>query len=120
LPNGLQVNVCSLAGIVLLKLFSWNDRKERDKDITDIKIILHHYLELQDLEEYGLYTHVLDLYDPEDVNNYQSLVAARIVGNKISDMLQQAPEVKQRIASILLLRLDSHWQAINDGLNDNE
>ncbi len=120
LDNGQSVNVCPLEGIVLLKLFSWNDRKERDKDITDIQTILHHYLELMDLEEYGRYTNVLDLYDTEDADNYQSLVGARIAGRKIRDMLMPAPAINQRVQSILLLRLDSLWQAIRDGMNDIE
>jgi predicted nucleotidyltransferase len=120
LENGQSVNVCPLEGIVLLKLFSWSDRKERDKDITDIQTILHHYLELMDLEEYGRYTNVLDLYDTEDADNYQSLVGARIAGRKIRDMLMPAPEINQRVQSILLLRLDRLWQAIRDGMNDVE
>lgn len=120
LGNGQAVNVCSLEGIVLLKLFSWNDRKERDKDITDIQTILHHYLELLDLEEYGRYTDVLELYDTDDADNYQSLVGARIAGRKIKDMLADAPEIRQRIQLILLLRLDMVWQAIRDGMNDED
>lgn len=119
LDNGQAVNVCSLEGIILLKLFSWNDRKERDKDITDIETILHHYLELLDLEEYGRYTDVLELYDTEDADNYQNLVGARIAGRKIGEMLRDAPEIRQRIQMILLLRLNMLWQAIRDGMNDD-
>jgi predicted nucleotidyltransferase len=120
LDNGQAVNVCSLEGIILLKLFSWNDRKERDKDITDIETILRHYLELLDLEEYGRYANVLELYDTDDADNYQSLVGARIAGQKIRDMLKDASEIRQRIQMILLLRLDMLWQAIRDGMNDEE
>jgi predicted nucleotidyltransferase len=118
LHNGKNVNVCSLEGIILLKLFSWSDRKERDKDITDIETILHHYLELLDLEEYGRYSSVLDLYDTEDADNYQRQVGARIAGRKMAAMLKNTPEIAQRIKTILLLRLDMYWQAMRDGMND--
>lgn len=118
LTNGKLVNVCTLEGIIVLKLFAWADRKERDKDITDIETILRHYLELMDLEEYGQYTDVLELYDTDDADNYQSLVAARIVGRKIKNIMDSAPERKQQLQLILLLRLDMLWQAIRDGMLD--
>jgi hypothetical protein len=95
-------------------------KRERDKDITDIQTILYHYLELLDLEEYGRYIDVLDLYDTDDADNYQSLVGARIAGRKIRDMLAKAPEINQRVKLILLLRLDRLWQAIRDGMNDDQ
>ena len=41
--GGTRISSASLPGYVLLKLFAWNDRPERTKDLQDIWHILEHY-----------------------------------------------------------------------------
>jgi hypothetical protein len=44
LQEGLQVKVASLAGLTILKLFAWGDRRLRDnKDAVDLQTLMRGY-----------------------------------------------------------------------------
>ena len=64
--------VCSLPGIVILKLIAYDDRpQERQKDIEDVRLILHHYFHLETDEIYSIHN---DLFGEAEIEN----IAARV------------------------------------------
>lgn len=61
-PNSLEINVASAAGIVLLKLLAWEDRKlSTTKDAEDLYFLLRHYIDLGN--QAHLETNHVDLFD---------------------------------------------------------
>jgi predicted nucleotidyltransferase len=117
LLDGISINVCSLEGIVLLKLIAYDDRPDRTKDISDIEHIIKVYFDLFDDTVYSEYFDVMELYDTE-TGNYLELVSARVIGRKIKDLLTNSPDVKNRMEIILNKRPTDIWQAILSGLWD--
>lgn len=115
--DGISIHVCSLEGIVLLKLIAHDDRPSRTKDISDIEHIIKVYFELFDDVIYNDYFDVMDLYDI-GVGNYLELVAARVIGRKMRDLLSNSPEVNSRIEIILNNRPADTWQAMLSGVQD--
>ena len=87
--------VCTLPGIVILKLLAWHDRPEaRRDDIKDISDILHHFF---------------DMYDEDIWNNHSELfnneadlkwIAARVMGREIKKVTLQNEKLHQRIMEI--------------------
>jgi predicted nucleotidyltransferase len=114
--EGLSLNVCSVEGLIMLKLIANHDNPTRTKDITDIEHFLKIYFELNSNEVYTSYMDVMDLYDT-NVYEYLQLVAARIIGRKMKAMLQE-PADPAYIISILASRPVLTWQAMLDGMND--
>lgn len=112
-----RINVCSLESIVLLKLIAHDDRPSRTKDISDIEHIIKVYFDLFDNVIYEDYFDVMDFYDI-GVGSYLELVAARVIGQKMRDLLSNSPEVKSRIETILNNRPADTWQAMLSGLKD--
>lgn len=89
--------VCSLAGVVILKLIAYDDRPEvRQKDITDINQIINNYFEIEsDL----IYEHHNDLFD--DQNTDLLLLAARVLGRQMKQIIANSPELEERIIRVL-------------------
>jgi predicted nucleotidyltransferase len=88
--------VCTLAGIIVLKLIAWDDRPEvRRDDILDISDILHHFFAMNDDmiwdEHNDLFTEDPDLL----------LVAARVVGRLIKKIVDRNDKLRERITQIL-------------------
>ena len=110
------LNVCSLEGIILLKLISNDDKPGRSKDIADIEHIIQVYFELNDTDIYMDYGDVMDLYETQE-RNYMALISARVLGRKMRDVLYNSP-LKERIVRILGKRPTDLWQAMLDGMND--
>lgn len=115
--DGIRIRVCSLEGIVLLKLIAHDDKPSRTKDISDIEHIIKVYFDLFDEAIYSEYFDVMELYDTR-ASNYLELVSARVIGRKIRDLLLNSPDVKKRIEIILNKRFADAWQAILSGLLD--
>lgn len=92
------LNVCSLEGIILLKLISNDDKPGRSKDIADIEHIIQVYFELNDTDIYMDYGDVMDLYETQE-RNYMALISARVLGRKMRDVLYNSP-LKERIVRI--------------------
>jgi predicted nucleotidyltransferase len=118
LSEELNIRVCTLEGIILLKLIANNDRPSRTKDITDIEHIIANYYDISDADIYSDHFEVMDYYDTKD-REYIPLVCARVIGRKIGQLLQESPELHERIAKILTGRPTTLWNAMLDGLNDN-
>lgn len=88
---------CTLPGIVLLKLISWNDRPElRVHDIFDISDILHHFFDMH-MEEIWQNHHELLVDAEEDT----ILIAARVLGREMQKIARRNDGFYARIEQIL-------------------
>lgn len=98
--EGLRLRVSSLPGVILLKLFAWEDRPERQKDIQDIDYILKnfYFLYLDDIFETD--EDLLDLFADEQLL-YSELVSARYVGRQMGLMLADSPALAERLLNLL-------------------
>jgi predicted nucleotidyltransferase len=63
IDNGTRLKICSLEGLVLLKLIANDDNPQRVKDLTDIDHIITVYFDLYDTLIYEEYMDVMDEYD---------------------------------------------------------
>ncbi|MEN8228591.1 MAG: nucleotidyl transferase AbiEii/AbiGii toxin family protein [Bacteroidota bacterium] len=98
-----QFKVCTLPGIVILKLIAWDDRPEvRRDDIDDIAEIIKNYFHLNDeviFEQHSdLFTDDIELDE----------VASQFLGREIGKIVSGNPKLVERIKGIL-----------ENGLNDN-
>jgi predicted nucleotidyltransferase len=115
--EGTTLKVCSLEGIVMLKLIAWDDKPARIKDVTDIDHIIDVYFDFNDMEIYGDYMDVMDAYDT-NIGGYLQLVSARVIGRKIGALLKNSDDLKERVATIAGGRLTEPWQAIAEGIGE--
>jgi predicted nucleotidyltransferase len=94
--------VCTLPGIVILKLIAFDDRPEvRQKDIQDIALILNHYF---DIESEIIYEDHNDLFED---NRDIPYIAARVLGRQIKTILNRSTELEKRITGILQNEIDN-------------
>jgi len=98
-----RFKVCTLPGIVILKLIAWDDRPEvRRDDIDDIAEIIKNYFHLNDeviFEQHSdLFTDDIELDE----------VASQFLGREIGTIISGNPRLVERIKGIL-----------QNGLNDN-
>lgn len=97
LDNKLQFKVCSLPGIVLLKLIAWDDRLEaRRDDIKDISDILNHFFEMY---KEVIWEHHNDLF--EDEENSLLTIAVRVMGREVRKIAVRNEQLHKRILHIL-------------------
>ena len=119
LESGEIFKVCTMEGIILLKLIANNDRPHRTKDITDIEHIIQSYFELYEEDIYVVHNEILEIYDTNDTD-YIQLVCARLIGRKMKTILENSPELAQRIIGILYKRETARWQAMLEGMQDGQ
>lgn len=85
-----------LHGMIILKLIAWNDRPEdRDNDLYDILIIIKEYFDINSNE---IFDHHYDTF-PEEFDKI--IVAARVLGRKIGEIIKKSEKVKQRVLQVL-------------------
>ena len=78
---GLEINVASLPGIVILKLFSWDEEyPERKHDASDIGIILTNYIDAGNQERF----YESDLLEQKDFD--YDISVARFLGRDIKNI----------------------------------
>lgn len=116
IADGFMLNVCSIEGLIMLKLISNDDRPDRTKDIHDIEHFISVYFNLNDDEIYADYFDVMDLYDTGN-RDYLALIGARIIGRKMNVLLQTS-DLRERVVGILNRRPTDLWIAMLDGLMD--
>lgn len=89
-------NIPPLHGMIILKLIAWSDRPEdRDNDLKDILLIISKYFSLESDEIFDNHSDAIDdNFEPE-------LVAARVLGRKAGEILNQSQAVKDRILTVL-------------------
>ena len=114
----LSVKVCTVEGIVILKLIAYRDRPSRTKDITDIEHIIKVYFDLCDENIYEEHMDVMDLYPVGNIR-YLPLVSARVIGRKMQVILQESNELRNLIKSILEKRYEDWAEALIAGMEDN-
>jgi predicted nucleotidyltransferase len=117
LAGGLTLDVCTLEGLVILKLIANEDNPSRTKDITDIGHFIEVYFELCSDEIFSDYMDVMDLYDT-GIFEYLQLVSARVIGRKMKNILSGHDKTTEHIKNILDKRPVATWQAMLDGMND--
>jgi predicted nucleotidyltransferase len=92
-----RFKICTLPGIVILKLFAWDDRPEdRKKDIVDISGILEHYFQISSDK---IYDNFSKLFDWE--NTSLSQIAATVLGWEMKEIAARNEKIHQRIERIL-------------------
>ncbi len=92
-----RFKLCTLPGIVLLKLIAWHDRPEvRRNDILDISNILQHFFEMYDEQ---IWTNHHDLFDDETAN--LQVIAARVMGREMKRIARRNQKLYQRMFQIL-------------------
>lgn len=93
---------CTLPGIVILKLISWDDRPEvRSKDIIDISDILHHYF---DMNDENIWEQHHDLFS--DDNFSLPHIAARVMGREMRKIAKRNHKIYQRLIAILKANIE--------------
>lgn len=98
--QGFELKVCSLPGVVLLKLIAWEDRNHRTKDIQDIEYIIRN-LYLLEIEEIASSNgDLLDLLENE--THYTEAVTARYIGRIIGKMLKDSTTLLNRVEQLLI------------------
>jgi predicted nucleotidyltransferase len=115
--DNMTIKVCTMEGIILLKLISNNDRPQRTKDISDIEHIIRVYFDLYSGDIYEDHFDTMDMYET-DQGDYLQLVCSRVIGRKIGVLLAESDDLRERIKQILINRPTTWWQAMLDGLND--
>jgi predicted nucleotidyltransferase len=94
IDNSLTIEVASLDGIFILKLFSWTDRHlENNKDADDIAFIIANYLNIN--EKRAIDEHYNDIYLSENFSNITA--GAKLLGIDVARILQNNSEAKLKI-----------------------
>lgn len=113
--NDINVRVCSIEGIVLLKLIANNDKPQRTKDLIDIQQIIKLYFDIYSDDVYEMHFDVMKLYDTND-RDYKQKICAHVIGRKLKTILIKDPQLLQRITSILQQDKDAFWSELLKGL----
>jgi predicted nucleotidyltransferase len=96
-----EVRIATAAGLVLLKIFAWDDRRPGNKDAIDLGILIRSYMQVGN--DARLWEEHKDLLDHEDFD--YELAGARILGRDLSAMCE--PETRQAVLAILDRELSS-------------
>jgi len=116
--DAVEIKVCSLEGIILLKLFANADNPSRTKDISDIEHILKAYFYLATEAIFTDFADVPDLYVTADPD-YLTLVSARVVGRIMKGMLRDTPSLLMRLRRILQEKTPNrYWPEMYAGLGE--
>lgn len=93
---GFSLPTTPVVGLIILKLVSWSDKKDRTKDLEDISLLLNHGWHFYENEAYENH---LDLF--EDDGFEMTSAAARIIGRKMKPILASNKKLHQTIMNIL-------------------
>lgn len=94
--EGQQFKVCTLAGIIILKLIAWDDRPEiRGDDVRDIAEIIKNYFHFN---SEAIWEHHFDLF--EDDNELEE-IAGQFLGREIGRIISGNQKVINRVKGIL-------------------
>lgn len=92
----IDIQFVSLAGLVILKLISWNDNQvRRRKDAYDLSLIMRTYLDARNLER--LYDQEVDLAEG-DFDYVRA--GSRLLDRDIAKIL--GPDIREMIVNILI------------------
>jgi predicted nucleotidyltransferase len=116
--NKVEVRICSLEGIILLKLIANDERPQRTKDLADIQSIIKLYFDVESDVIYSENYDLLELYDVEDIKGYKSSICAHVIGRKLKTILKKDEKLNQRIITILKKDKGEFWNNILTGLTE--
>jgi predicted nucleotidyltransferase len=116
--GSLLLRTCSIEGLIMLKLISWDDRTERTHDLTDIDNIIDAYFNWNSDEIYSDHFEVMEKYDTNDLHFYMPKISAHIIGLKMKLLLADSTELFQRVKKILKKKTNPRWEALLNGLNE--
>lgn len=83
-----RIKSASLPGIVLLKLFAWNDRPERAKDLVDTWLLMENYFLAGEVADKLHTEHPYLLNLPAE--KFENLVGARILGRDLASLCSRS------------------------------
>lgn len=90
LSADLIIKIVSPIGLALLKLFSWNDRKQ-NKDASDFWLIVKNYLNIANNQE-RIYNDYSEWLEEEDYDF--EIAGARLLGIDIAEISSEATEIQ--------------------------
>jgi predicted nucleotidyltransferase len=93
--------ICTLPGIVLLKLIAWDDRPEfRRNDIKDVSDILNHFFEMY---QGVIWEEHYDLFDGDKEPELLA-ISARVMGREMRKIAKRNVRLEKRILNILVIQ----------------
>lgn len=98
IKTGKFIKIASLEGLTILKIIAWQDRKSQ-RDAQDLKTLLTSYFNLYIKEIEKIYDEYSDLIIK--VKGDTEKTGIRILGERISLVLQYAPDVKAKLINII-------------------
>jgi predicted nucleotidyltransferase len=117
---GVEVRVCSLEGLVLLKVIANHHNPSRTKDVEDIAHILRVYFDVETEKIFTSFTDVPDRYDTADPD-YLPKVSAHVIGRIIGRLLKDSLALLQQVQEILDAKaVRPFWREIAAGLLDQD
>lgn len=99
----LTIKVSPLEGIVILKLISFSEQPERQKDLDDISEILNNYF---DINQERFYSTHLDVVDEIESDNFVLLAGARLMGRDMKKILSLSKKLSNQIEDTLQNELE--------------
>lgn len=97
----IEIKIASPAGLVLLKIFAWNDRKPRERDAIDLGILIRSYMQLGN--QGRLFEEHQDLVNDPDFDYDRA--GAHMLGRDLAQICD--PDTRERILAILESELTS-------------
>lgn len=113
-----EIEVASLRGIFLLKLFAWRDRNQlHNRDADDIAFILENYLAIN--QERAVNDHYEQMYLNSDFNIKSA--GSSLLGIDVSGIIHQGSDIYYKIEELLLTEISSAEESrlINQILETN-
>lgn len=100
--DGLEVSVAPLAGMAILKLISWNERRGSvpEKDAADLALLFTHYVQAGNMDR--LYEERPDLLVSEEHDHDRA--GARLLGQDMAQLM--SPQTKAAVLEILQSHAD--------------
>lgn len=114
-----EVEVASLRGIFLLKLFAWRDRNQmHNRDADDIAFIIENYLAIN--QERAVNDHYEQIYLSSDFN-YKS-AGSKLLGIDVSRIIQHGSDIYCKIEELLAAEISRAEESrlINQILETNK
>ncbi len=104
--DGVEVRVAPLAGIAIMKLIAWNERRGSDpeRDVADLALLLRHYVQAGNTDR--LYDERADLLVSEQHDHDRA--GARLLGHDMAQLMSQ------QTRAVVLDILQSHADPENN------
>ncbi|MBA7533670.1 hypothetical protein ES705_25913 [subsurface metagenome] len=104
IDGDLTIDVASLAGIFILKLFAWSDRHlSSNKDADDMAFIISNYLNIH--EERAANDHHTAIYLDDDFST--NTAGAKLLGIDIAVTLEDNASTKKKLSRLLEVEVKS-------------